>query len=106
MNSLERLVPALPAVVEPPPSSLRGRRYGEDRLYLLVRDPRSVLAVWELTPALHTRAQARALERGHPPRYRIVIERRPVADAFARGVAFAAVELLDALGRGGRGRRL
>jgi hypothetical protein len=95
MNSLERLAPALPAVVDPPPSSLRGRRYGEDRLYLLVRDPRSVLAVWELTPALHARAQARARERGHLLRYRIVIERRPVA---VSGAACAAVDLPDALG--------
>ena len=98
MNSLERLAPALPAVVEPPPSSLRGRRYGEDRLYLLVRDPRSVLAVWELTPELHARAQERARERGHAPRYRIVIERRPDANAVAGAVAFAAVDLPDALG--------
>ena len=97
MNSLERLAPASPAVVEPPPSSLRGRRYGEDRLYLLVRDPRSVLAIWELTPALHARAQARARERGRPLRYRIVIERRPVASAVA-GAACAAVDLHDALG--------
>jgi len=97
MHSLERLAPALPALVEPPPSSLRGRRYGEDCLYLLVRDPHVALAVWEVTPALHARAQARARERGLPPRYRLVIERRPNADAVA-GVACAAVELPDALG--------
>jgi len=97
MNSLERLAPALPAVVQPSPSSLRGRRYGEDRLYLLVRDPRCVLAVWEVTPGLHTRAQARARERGHPLQYRIVIERRQNADQAA-GVACAAADLPDALG--------
>ena len=97
MSSLERLSSALPAVVEAPPSSLRGRRYGEDRLYLLVRDPRSVLAVWEVTPALHARAQAIARERGQPPHYRIVIERRPNADT-SPGVAFAAADVPDALG--------
>ena len=62
VSSLERLAPAHP-VPEPPPSSLRGRRYGEDRLYLLVRDPRTVLALWELTPALHARAQGSARAR-------------------------------------------
>ena len=97
MNSLERLAPALPAVVEPPLSSLRGRRYGEDCLYLLVRDPRAALAIWEVTPALHARAQATARERGKPLRYRLVIERRPNADAVA-GVPCAAVDLPDALG--------
>lgn len=66
----------LPASVAAPPSSLRGRRYGEDRLYLLVRDPRCALAVWELTPATHARAEARARERHEPVRYEIRVERR------------------------------
>jgi len=94
VSSLERLAPAHP-VPEPPPSSLRGRRYGEDRLYLLVRDPRTVLALWELTPALHARAQGSARESGSPLRYRIAIERRkeersPASQAIA-------VDLPDAL---------
>jgi hypothetical protein len=94
VSSLERLAPSLPAL-ELPPSSLRGKRYGEDRLYLLVRDPRTVLAVWELTPALHARAQASARDRGAPPRYRIVIERRQ--DERAPVLVLATVELPDAL---------
>ncbi|HEY2924089.1 MAG TPA: DUF4912 domain-containing protein [Candidatus Eisenbacteria bacterium] len=96
MNSLERLAPALPAAVEPPRSSLRGSRYGEDRLYLLVRDPRSVLAVWELTPALHARAQAMARDRGGKLRYQISIERRP--EESAPHAVSATVDLPDALG--------
>jgi hypothetical protein len=66
----------LPTVVAAPPSSLRGRRYGEDRLYLLVRDPRCALAVWELTPAAHARAQVLAREHHEPLRYEIRIDRR------------------------------
>jgi len=62
--------------VAAPPSSLRGRRYGEDRLYLLIRDPRRALALWELTPAAHARAEARARERKTPIRYEIRVERR------------------------------
>jgi len=94
VSSLERLAPAHP-VPEPPPSSLRGRRYWEDRLYLLVRDPRTVLALWELTPALHARAQGSARESGSPLRYRIAVERRkeersPASQAIA-------VDLPDAL---------
>ncbi|HYR52590.1 MAG TPA: DUF4912 domain-containing protein [Candidatus Dormibacteraeota bacterium] len=94
MSSLERLAPAQPAL-EPPPSSLRGKRYGEDRLYLLVRDPRTVLAVWEVTPALHARAQALARDRGAPLRYRIVIERRKEEDGPS--AVAATVDLPDAL---------
>ena len=60
-----------------------------------MRDPHTVLAIWELTAALHARAQALARDRGNPLRYRIVIERReeeraPVAVA-------ATVDLHDAL---------
>ena|SRR5690349_22844143 len=66
----------LPTVAATPPSSLRGRRYGEDRLYLLVRDPRCALAVWELTPATHARAEQRARERREALRYEIRIDRR------------------------------
>jgi hypothetical protein len=74
---------------------LRGRRYGEDRLYLLVRDPRTVLALWEVTPALHARALASARDRGAPLRYRMVIERRK---AEGGPVAIAVtMDLPDAL---------
>jgi len=94
VSSLERLAPSLPAL-EPPPSTLRGRRYGEDRLYLLVRDPRTVLAVWELTPKLHARALATARDRGVPLRYRIVVERRQ--DEGGPAAVLATVDLPDAL---------
>ena len=94
MSSLERLAPSLPTLA-PPPSSLRGKRYGEDRLYLLVRDPRTVLALWELTPALHARAEAAARDRGAPLRYRIVIERRQ--DERQPVEVQATVDLPDAL---------
>lgn len=94
MSSLERLAPSLPAL-EPPPSSLRGKRYGEDRLYLLVRDPRTVLAVWELTPVLHARAQASARDRGTPLRYRLVIERRQAEPGPV--LVLVTVDLPDAL---------
>ena len=96
MSSIGGLEPAVPATAETPFSSLRGRRYGEDRLYLLVRDPGSALAVWELTPATHARATASARERKAPLRYQIRIERRP--DARGQAEALARVDLPDALG--------
>jgi hypothetical protein len=96
MSSTGRLSPPQPSPVLVPVSSLRGRRYGEDRLYLLVRDPRAALAVWELTPAAHARAEAMARERRAPVRYEIRIERR----AEERGAAGteAIQEIPDALG--------
>ena len=96
MNSLERLAPPTPAPVEPPRSALRGRRYGEDRLYLLVRDPHVALALWELTPALHARAEALARDRGVPLRYQIAIERRK--DERGPIALLATFEVRDALG--------
>ncbi len=96
MNSSERLAPGLPVAAEAPQSSLRGRRYGEDRIYLLVRDPHTALAIWELTPALHARALATARERGSPVRYRMVIERR--ADERDAGRTLVAHDVPDALG--------
>jgi len=54
-----------------------------------------VLAVWELTPALHARAQASARDRGSPLRYGIQIERRQ--DARSPLAAAATVDLHDAL---------
>jgi hypothetical protein len=94
--STGRLSPPHPASVEAPPSSLRGRRYGEDRLYLLVRDPHGALAVWELTPAAHARAAAMARERGAALRYEIRIERRAAAGHGAETETIEAIP--DALG--------
>jgi len=99
MNSIGRLAPALP-IEEPSPSVLRGRRYGEDRIYLLVRDPRCVLVAWELTPATHARAVSAARARGSAPRYQIRIERRadPRADPQGAIETAASVDVPDALG--------
>jgi hypothetical protein len=96
VNSLERFAPTLPAAADPPRSFLRGRRYGEDRLYLLVRDPKTVLLVWEVTPALHARAQGMAREQGVALRYQIAIERRQ--DERAPAARSTTVDLPDALG--------
>jgi len=95
MNSSERLASALPETVVPPSSALRGRRYGEDRVYLLVRDPRSVLAIWELTPELHARARVIARDRKSALRYQIRIERREGKSAPA---VLATADIPDALG--------
>jgi hypothetical protein len=96
MSSTGRLSPPHPSTAEAPLSSLRGRRYGEDRLYLLVRDPHAALAVWELTPGAHARAGAMARERYAPLRYELRIERR----VDARGPAETEVirDVPDALG--------
>ena len=96
MNSFERLAPALPETVEPPSSALRGRRYDEDRLYLLVRDPRSVLAIWELTPELHARAQVIARDRKSSLRYQVRVERREGRSSPA--AVLATADIPDALG--------
>jgi len=96
MSSSERLASPLPETVKPPSSALRGRRYGEDRLYLLVRDPRSVLAIWELTPELHARARVIARDRKSALRYQIRIERRE--GKSASGTVLATADIPDALG--------
>jgi hypothetical protein len=96
MSSTGRLSPPHPSPVSAPLSSLRGRRYGEDRLYLLVRDPHCVLAIWELTPDAHARAEAVARERRAPVRYEIRIERR--ADERGPAGTEAIEEIPDALG--------
>ncbi len=95
MNSTGRLSPTLPAP-EPPPSLLRGRRYGEDRAYLLVRDPGRALVVWELLAATHARGESAARAAGVPLRHQIRIQRR--ADAHGPVEALTQVELPDALG--------
>ncbi len=98
MSSAERLVPPGPvgASATWAPPSLRGRRYGEDRLHLLVRDPRRVLAIWELSQATASGAAARATECGSPTCYVLRIERARDADLAPEVVANAS--LPDALG--------
>ena len=96
MSSSDPLASALRETVEPPLSALRGRRYGEDRLYLLARDPRSVLAIWELTPELHARARVIARDRKSSLLYQIRIERRE--GERAPGAVAATADIPDALG--------
>ena len=95
MSSLERLSGVVPSR-EPVLTALRGRRYGEDRLHLLVQDPHSVFAAWELTPALHARAEDLARAAGAQTRYQVRIERRR-KDGDPATVC-AVVGLPDALG--------
>lgn len=94
MSSTGIRAAALPAV-EAPPSPLQGRRYGEDRLYLMIRDPHRALAIWELTHATHARAETAARERRAPLRYQVRIERRSEKEGAA---PLARVDLPDALG--------
>jgi hypothetical protein len=60
--------------VPPPPAALRGLRHGEDRLHLLVRDPRRVFALWEVSDALARRAAGIASTAKSPLRYALTIE--------------------------------
>lgn len=82
MSSTGRLSPPRSAS-EPPPSHRGLVRYGEDRLYLLVRDPRCALLVWELSNA-------------PAARYEIRIERR--ADDRAPAEPLMRVDIPDAVG--------
>ncbi len=94
MSSLERLdVGTEPA--EAPQTAWRGRRHGEDRLHLLVRDPRRVFAAWELSEPLVRRAAALAASRGAPVRYTLALERAGEGEE-PRQVTRAAIP--DALG--------
>ncbi|HEU4724349.1 MAG TPA: DUF4912 domain-containing protein [Candidatus Eisenbacteria bacterium] len=98
MSSSERLMPPGPigASAAWAPPSLRGRRYGEDRLHLLVRDPRRVLAIWELSQATASAASGRARAADAPIRYALRIERAREADLPPETIASA--DLPDALG--------
>ncbi len=98
MSSLDRLVAAADpgAGSSSMPSSLRGARYGEDRIHLLVRDPRQVLVVWELSPATLDAAAAAATAAGAPLRIAVRVERERVAGVPPEAVATA--DLPDALG--------
>lgn len=104
MSSAERLAP-LPSPPAPgatgpvgEAASLPGRRYGEDRLHLLVRDPRRVLAIWELSPGTASAVAARAGSLGAPVRYRVRVEReREPGEGLAPEIV-AEADLPDALG--------
>ena len=99
MSSSTRL--ASTALAPPVPSALRGRRYGEDRLHLLVRDPWSVFATWEISPALAAQAEMEARSAGVPLRYQIRIE---AASEGGMSRVIAAAPLADA--RGGEGMHI
>jgi len=97
VSSLERLAPRESAVsTEAPAAAWRGRRHGEDRLHLLVRDPHRVFAAWEMSEALARRASALAASKGSPARYALLIERRGEAEGAPRVASRAP--LPDALG--------
>jgi len=96
MNSTERLAGRMPAPTEPPPAAWRGRRFDEDRLHLLVRDPRRVFAAWEISRATADGAAARCARANAPVRYALRIERAEKADANVTETLRA--ELPDALG--------
>ncbi|MGH7681042.1 MAG: 1,4-alpha-glucan branching protein domain-containing protein [Candidatus Eiseniibacteriota bacterium] len=93
MSSSTRLASA--TATAPAPSALRGRAYGEDRLHLLVRDPWSVFATWEISPALAAKAEGEARAAGVPLRFQIRIEE--TSDGAVSRV-IAVVPLADALG--------
>lgn len=96
MNSFALLAPQAASATMPGPSSLRGRRHGEDRLYLLPRDPHSVFAAWELTVALHALAGGSARARPAAVRYQLRIERREREGSAP--TTSVAVDIPDALG--------
>ncbi len=124
MSSLDRLGAATEPL-PPPAASWRGRRFGADRLHLLVRDPRRVFAAWEVSPSLARRAAAMAASAGTPLRFVLAIERSeraaspadetirvPLPDALAgdgwyvdlpRGGGFARAVLGIDLGAGAAG---
>ncbi|HET9952571.1 MAG TPA: DUF4912 domain-containing protein [Candidatus Eisenbacteria bacterium] len=98
MSSFERLGPLGPvgAAAAWAPPSLHGRRYGEDRLHLLVRDPRRVLAIWEISQATASSAVARASAASAPLRYQLRVERE--RDGGLAPETVAGADLPDALG--------
>jgi 1,4-alpha-glucan branching enzyme len=96
VSSLDRLA------VAPRPDAGAGRaprRYGEDCVHLLVRDPRRVFAAWEISPALAAVASARAEEERASARYQIRIERSDGGETPALPVV--TVDLPNALDNGG-----
>lgn len=93
MTSLERLATQRPA--EAPAAPLRRRRYAEDRLHLLIRDPHRAAAIWEISPELHARAESMAKAAHTPLRYRIVVHQAPSPDRAPS--ATIAIDLPDAL---------
>ena len=100
MSSTERLAPPhAPAVAfVAAAASLRGRRYGEDRLHLLVRDPFFVMALWEIAPATADAAASRAQAANAPARYRLRVERARDGEPESAAVVIAEADLPDALG--------
>lgn len=93
MTSLERLAARTP--VEAPAAPFRGRRYDEDRLHLLVRDPHHAAAIWEISRELHARAESMARAARATLRYRLLVHQAPSADR-APSATFA-IDLPDAL---------
>ena len=85
MSSFERLRGgATPAFAPPPTTSLKGRRYGEDRLHILARDPHRLFATWEISPSLAARAAKVAAAAGAAIRYQLRVERAAIAGGPVR----------------------
>lgn len=96
MSSLERLAPdGIETAAEPPRAAWRGRRHGEERLHLLIRDPHRAFATWEIGEGLARRAAALATARGGPVRYELRIERETHHEGPRE---LARVPLPDAVG--------
>lgn len=95
MSSFERLATGIEPV-EAPHAAWRGRRHGEDRLHLLVRDPHRVFAAWEMSDATARRATSLAAARGAPVRYALALERIAKEGEAPREIV--RVPLPDALG--------
>lgn len=84
MSSFQRLGGVAASEVAPTATSLRGRRYGDDRLHLLARDPRRLFATWEISTSLAARAAAMAAEAGAPIRYQLRVIRADRPEGAAR----------------------
>src|SRR5262245_51124383 len=93
MTSLERLATQTPTEAAAAP--FRGRRYNEDRLHLLIRDPHRAAAIWEISLELHARAESMAKAARAPLRYRILVHQAPSSDRTPSTTI--AIDLPDAL---------
>ena len=97
MSSFQRLGGvSAPDVAIPTATGLRGRRYGEDRLHLLARDPRRLFATWEISTSLAARAAAMAAKAGAPIRYQLRVIRADRPEGAARETL--THDLPDAMG--------
>lgn len=96
MSSFQRLGSvASPDVAIPTATALRGRRYDDDRLHLLTRDPRRLFATWEISAPLAARAADLAAKAGAAIRYQLRVIRADLPEGAVRETL--THELPDAL---------